>query len=128
MMTSNTQNQKPSRLKEFLRKAANYLLGYLLYAGPMVALVFLLFRIYVDLNLITSVAGYNKFQVSLIANWGVLLIGLVLLVGVGFSEDRLRKSIAENGMWKVLLWIYLATAAIWAVWEGVYYVSMWILL
>jgi hypothetical protein len=128
MMTSNTQNQKPSRLKEFLRKAANYLLGYLLYAGPMVALVFLLFRIYVDLNLITSVAGYNKFQVSLIANWAVLLIGLVLLVGVGFSEDRLRKSIAENRMWKVLLWIYLATGAIWAVWEGVYYVSMWFLL
>lgn len=102
------------------------MLAYLLYAVCMAALMFLLFRIYVDMNLITSVAGSNVFQVSWMANWTVLIVGLVMLVGVGYSEDRLRKAIEENRMWKVLLRVYLATAAAWALWEAIYYVAMWI--
>jgi hypothetical protein len=128
MMKSNAQNQKTSRLKAFLRKAAKYFLGYLLYTVCMAALVFLLFRIDMDLTLILTALGDSKFQVRGITNWTVVIMGLLMLVGIGFSEDWLRKSIAENRMWKVLLRMYLATAAAWLLWEGIYFVAIRIIL
>jgi hypothetical protein len=127
-MISNTQNQKTARRKELLRKAGNYLLGYVLYAGVMAALFFLLWRIFTDVTLVSSLMGYNVFQVEGITNYTVVILGLIMLVGVGYSEDRLRKAIPENRMWKVLLRIYLVTAAAWALWMGAYYVVVWFIL
>ena len=127
-MTSKNQNQKTSKLKVFLRKAENYLLGYLLYAVIMAALFFLIFRIRMDMILISTELGYNIFQVRTITNYSILISSLIMLVGVGYSEDRLRKAIEENRMWKVLLRIYLVTAAVWVFWLCVYYIAMWIIL
>lgn len=125
-MTSNGQNQKTSRLKSFLQKAEHYLVGYLLYAGTMAALFFLLFRIRLDAILITSGMGYNIVQVRGTSNFIIVILALIMLVGVGYSEDRLRKAIEENRMWKVLLRIYLVTAAAWIFWLCIYTVAKWI--
>ncbi|MHB9004911.1 MAG: hypothetical protein ACYC6C_12785 [Coriobacteriia bacterium] len=126
-MTTNGQYQKTSRLKMLFRKAGTYLLGYLLYAGVMAALFFLLFRVRLDTILITSVLGYNIVQVRGASNFLVVSLALIMLVGVGYSEDQLRKAIEENKMWKVLLRIYAVTAAVWIVWVSVYTLATWVI-
>jgi hypothetical protein len=122
-MTSNAQNQNAKRI-EFLRKAGNYLLGYLLYTAAMLALLFLIFRIDTDMTLILCARGDGKFQVRGITNWTVFGISLIMLAGFVISEDRLRKAMAENRMWKVLLRIYLVSGGAWALWECIYQVAI----
>ena len=127
-MTIPNQDPKTSKIKAFLRKAMYYVVGYLLYAVTMAALIFLLFRIRLDVILIADLLRFKIWEIRGIVNISLVVIGILMFILVGFSEDRLRKSIEENRMWKVLLRIYIGTGAAWALWTLLYYISVWIIL
>jgi hypothetical protein len=125
-MTSISQDPKTSKFQAFLRKAARYLLGYLLFAVDMVALIFLLFRIRLDTILISDIFEYEIWEIRSITTFTILIIGLIMFAVVAYCEDRLRKAIETNGMWwKVLLRIYLGTAVAWILEICIYNAVVW---
>ncbi len=126
-MNSTDKNNKAARRKAFLQKAGNYTIGYLLYALVLVALFFLLFRIRSDVILLAYQAGKNMVDVRGISNIIVLLVALIMLVGMVYSEDYLRKGIADGRLWNCILRIYIAAASAWAFWLVLFYILVWVI-
>jgi len=127
-MASNNPNNNTSKTKSLFYKAGRYLLGYFLFTVILAALFFLLWRIRADVIIMAYQLDYNIVQVTGISNYTIVIAGILMLVGVGYSEDRLRKAIEENRMWKPIRRIFVATAALWGIWVAIYYVAMWIIL
>lgn len=126
-MTSTNQNNKSARKKLFFQRAGSFAIGYFLYALVMAALFFLLFRIRSDVILLAFQAGKNLVDVRGISNIIVVAAGVIMLVGVVYSEDYLRKGIFDGKLWKCILRIALATGIAWGGWLVLFYLLYWII-
>ena len=101
-----------------------YLLAYGLFAIFILVAVIILFRMRMNIIQIGFLMGYNQVQVKGIANLGVLFTGLLVLVGVVFSEDYLRNGVEKGLLFKRARLIFLVEGAIIAAQLGLYYLIM----
>lgn len=108
------QTNSPSS-KSFLQKAGAYVIGYLFLLIVFVSLIFLLFNIRGDVIDIAFFLGKNSVQVRGISNLAIMLAGIVMLVGLVYSDDYLRRGIIAGKMWKHILHIALAAAGAWLI-------------
>ncbi|MCE5208124.1 MAG: hypothetical protein LLG42_07410 [Chloroflexi bacterium] len=123
-MTSDNQDRKITSKTDRFRIVGNYVLGYLFFAIFLFLLVFLLFRIRANVIQIAFLLGNNEVKVKGISNLAVLFSAIIMLAGIVFSEDYLRKGIAQNRMWKHILRIFIVTGSAILVSLGLYYALM----
>jgi hypothetical protein len=77
-----------------------YLLCYTIFLMLVGLALFILFRVRSDIIVVAFWMGYNQVIVKGISNLGVMIAGIIILGGVIFMEDHLRKGV-ENGLfWK----------------------------
>jgi hypothetical protein len=127
-MSLDNQNNKATRRRQFFKTAGNYIAGYSLLALVMLALFFLLFRIRSDVILLAFQSGKNQVDVRGISNIIIVFAGLIMMVGVVYAEDYLRKGIPERRLWQCILRIYIATAGAWVFWLALFYILLWIIM
>lgn len=113
--------------KSFFRTAGAYIIAYLLFAIVLLSLVLLLFRIRSDVIMVAFELGNNRAVVRGLSNISVVIAGIVMLVGVVYSDDYLRRGIEAGKMWKHILRIFIVTAAAWALWMLAYFIAIWII-
>ena len=117
-MTSNTaqnQNLDADKKSTGMNRVLRYIAGYSLFLVFLVAAAFLIFRLRANLIQIAFLLGYNQVKVKGIANLGILFGGILVLAGVIFSEDYLRKGIQKKQMLQHALHIFLAEISLFAI-------------
>lgn len=120
-MPSNPPDPGTIQTKSNFRIAATYIIGYLTFTASLLLVVILLFRIRMNIVQIAFLLGKNQVEVKGLANFGVLISGIILLAGIIFSEDYLRKGIEKNRMWKHLLRIFLVEGTAVMISLGLYF-------
>lgn len=115
---SEKENKNSNRTQLVLR----YIFGYLLFFVFLILSAFLLFRLRTNLIQISFLLGYNQVQVKGISNLGVLIGGVLILSGIVFSEDYLRKGIQQADLWPRVLRLFLVEGGLILFSFALYYV------
>src|SRR4030042_6798348 len=120
MPTHSTDREMVPKKKRFAT-VTTYLIGYVLFGIFILLLIFLLFRIRINIVQIGFLLGYNQGRVKGMSNLGVLISGVLMLIAVVFSEDYLRKGIEKDQMWIQLLRIFLVEGVVIALSLSLYF-------
>ncbi len=111
-MLPDTSKQKQKKPESRLQTAGSYILLYLVFIVFLVMAAFLLFRVRMNVIQIGFLLGYNQVQVKGFSNLGVLISGVLILAGIVFAEDYLRKGVQEGLMWKRILRVFILEAGV----------------
>ena len=98
-MNTNNSLSKANKKEGRSPRVFKYIIGYTLFIIFLVLAALLLFRVRMNLIQIGFLLGYNAVQVKGISNLGVLFGGILILAGIIFSEDYLRKGIEQDRLW-----------------------------
>jgi hypothetical protein len=121
-MKTNNSLTPENKKKERVQRVFRYIIGYTLFIIFLILAAFLLFRVRTNLVQIGYLMGYNAVQVKGISNLGVLFGGILILAGIIFSEDYLRKGIQQESLWKHALRIFIVEVGLIAFSFILYYV------
>ena len=111
-MSNDLSRQNEMKPEKRLQIAGRYILVYSIFIVFLVLAAFLLFRIRMNVIQIGFLLGYNQVQVKGFSNLGVLISGILILGGIVFAEDYLRKGVELGLMWKRLLRVFIIEAGI----------------
>jgi len=114
--------------KEQLQWIFRYLITYSIFIVFLILAAFLLFRLRTNVIQIGFLLGLNQVQVKGLSNMGVLIAGILILIGIVYSEDYLRNGIHENEMWKRILRVFIVEASLILFSLALYYILLMLVL
>jgi hypothetical protein len=99
-----------------------FLTCYSVFAVLATAAALFLFRVRLNFIQISFYLGNNRVATKGISNVAVLIFGIVILSGIVFMEDYLRKGVNEGLFWRRVLQIVIVEAILFALSMGIYYI------